>query len=255
MPTPSQIKQWEYSDVINRRMWDGKYVFENFSTDPVVSSATGLSGPTGTADDTNSLITLNSQFRWNVIGTQVQVAPALDSAGFGLNLVQTNTDGQGMEMLIGNPLYSPMSFLIGTDAAFFIQARFKVATVAGVDPLIIGFRKAAAYDATLANYADFAAIGLVGGAGKIQTQTQKATAGVVTTDTTETGTDATVFQIKVMVSSTGVVTYQLNYEEPTVVAAYTFTDALTVVPFIRMVVNATTSASASTNYLECGFQS
>lgn len=258
MPTPTVIKQYQYSDTINRRYWDGKYVFDDFTVDPIVSSAAGLGAPTGTAGNTNALLTGKSAFRWNVIGTQTILAPTLDPNGFGLNLVQdAAVAGDGLELTVGDPLYSPMSFVIGTDAAFFIQATFKVQDASGTNPLIIGFRKAAAYNATLANYTDFASIGIVGTSNpnKIVAQTQIATGGVVATDSTQTIADATAFQVKVMVSATGVVTYQYNYAAPTVVAAYTFANGLTVVPFIRFTQAADLTTYASSNYLEIGYQS
>ena len=257
MPTPSVIKQYQYSDSINRRVWDNRYLFDSFTVDPVFSGITTPGAPTGTAGNVNSLDSGVEMYRWNVIGTQTILAPVLDTSGFGLNLVQDNTAGDGIELTVGNPLYSPMSFLIGTDAAFFIQATFKLEDASGVNPLIIGFRKAAAFDATLANYTDFASIGVVGTANpnKIVMQTQIATGGVVATDSTQTIADATVFQVKVMVSSTGVVTYQYNYAAPTVVAAYTFATGTTVVPFIRFTEAADVTTYASCNYLECGFQS
>jgi hypothetical protein len=61
----------------------------------------------------------------------------------------------------------------------------------GVNPLIIGLRKAQAFNATLSTYTDFVSIGVVGTANPntIKLQTQIATGGVVTTDTTQTWAD------------------------------------------------------------------
>jgi hypothetical protein len=257
MPTPTVIKQWQYSDAIQRSLWDSKYFFDNFAVDPVFSGVTSPGAPTGTAGNANALFSGNTQYRWYVIGTQTILAPALDTSGFGLNLVQDNTAADGLELTVGNPLYSPMAFTIGTDAAFFIQAVFKMEDASGTNPLIIGFRKAAAFDATLANYTDFVSIGVVGVANPntIQIQTQLNTAGVVTTNTTQTIADATVLHLKVMVSSAGVVTYQVNYAAPTVTAAFTFDSGDVVVPFIRFTEAADVTTYASCNYLECGFQS
>jgi hypothetical protein len=261
MPTPSIIKHYQYSDSIDRRIWDSKYFFDNFPVDPVVSGITVPGSASGNAADANSLNSGSTVYRWYVIGTQTIVAPVLDASGFGLNLVQDVTApgdvGDGIELGIGDPLYSPMAFTIGTDAAFFIQGNFKMQDASGTNPLIIGFRRAVAFDATLANYTDFATIGVVGVANPntIQIQTQKNTAGVTTTDTTQTIADATEVQFKVSVSAAGVVTYQVNYAEPTVTAAFTFDDGDVVIPFLLFAQAADITTYASCNYLECGYQS
>jgi len=261
MPTPSTIKQFQYSDSINRRIWDSKYFFDNFSVDPVVSGITVPGAASGNASDNNALNSGSTDYRWFVIGTQTIVAPVLDTAGFGLNLVQDVTApgdvGDGIELTVGDPLYSPMAFTIGTDAAFFIQGNFKMQDASGTNPLIIGFRRAVAFDATLANYTDFATIGVVGVANPntIQIQTQKNTAGVTLTDTTQTIADGVAVRFKVMVSAAGVVTYQVNDAAPTVTAAFTFDTGDVVIPFVLFAQAADITTYASCNYLECGYQS
>lgn len=253
MPTPSVIKQFQYSDSINRRYWDQKYWFDNFTVNPI-TSAVGGGAATGSAGDNNALYTQFGAYEWNVIGTQTILAPKLDT--FGLNLVQdAAVAADGLELCMGQTALSPMAFTVNSDAAFFVQAVFKVQDVTGANPLILGFRKVQAFDATLANYSDFVSIGIVGVAAKIQLQTQLNTGGVTTTDTTQTVSDGVVFQLKIKVSSTGVVTYELNYGAPTVVAAFTFDSGDVVIPFIRFTEAADLTTQAAINYLECGFQS
>ncbi len=251
MPTPSVIKQYQYSDAINRRYWDNNYWFDNFTVQPVTAKVAG-GAATGTAGDNNVLYTRFGAYEWNVIGTQTILAPSLDT--FGLNLVQDNTAADGIELCMGQTALSPMAFTIG-QPAFFIQAQFKVQDVSGANPLILGLRKAQAFDATLANYTDFVSIGIVGTAGDIQLQTQVNTGGVVTTDTTLNAVDGAVFQVKIKVSSAGVVTYEYNYAAPTVVAAFTFDAGDVVIPFIRFTEAADITTQAAINYLEMGFQS
>src|SRR5260221_1697160 len=252
MPTPTVINKYRYSDVINRRQWDNRYYFDNFIVNPV-TSAVGGGAATGVAGDNNVLYTQNEAYEWNVIGTQTILAPKLDT--FGLNLVQDNTAGDGIELCAGQTALSPLAFTVNQDPAFFFQCEFKVQDVSGANPLIIGFRKAQAFDATLSNYTDFAALGIVGTAAKIQTETQLASGGVITTDTTQTATDGAILVLRINVDSTGVVTYQLNGSTPTVVAAFTFAVNTIVIPFIRFVEAADITTQASINYFECGFQS
>ena len=252
MPTPSVISQYQYSQSINRRYWDNKYWFDNFQVNPITAKVGG-GAATGTAGDLNVLYSAFGQYEWNVIGTQTILAPSLDA--YGLNLVQDNTAADGLELCMGQSAISPLAFTIGSDAAFFLQAVFKVQDVSGVNPLIIGFRKVQAFDATLANYTDFVSIGIVGTAAHIQTQTQLNTGGVVTTDSTQLALDGVPFQLKIMVSALGVVTYQYNYATPTVVAAFTFDSGDVVIPFVRFTEAADITTQAATNYLECGYQS
>jgi hypothetical protein len=255
MPTPSVINQYQYTQSIPRAIWDQKYFFETFQTNPVMCSVLGTAC-TGTAGDHNVLYTGKNAFDWYVIGTQTILAPSLDT--FGLNLVQdAGTAGDGMELCMGVTAISPAAFIIGTDAAFFITVEFKAEDVSGTNPLIVGFRKAQAFDATLANYTDFVSIGLVGTANPntIYIQTQKTTAGVVATDTTQTVADGIVVRFSIKVSSAGVVTYLVNSAAPTATAAYTFTTGLTVVPFIRFTEAAHFTSYASCDYFELGFQS
>lgn len=252
MPTPTVINQWRWSDALNRRYWDQTYFQDNFKFQPI-SAKVGGGAATGVAGDNNVLYTKFNAWEWNVIGTQTILAPSNDA--FGLNLVQDVVSGDGIEIGMGKTALTPASYIIGTSPAFFMECEFKVATVTGVNPLIIGFRKVQAFDATLANYTDFVAIGIVGTGGKYQLQTQISTLGVTTTDTTQTGTNAATFRLKISVSAAGVVTYQINDAAPTVVAAYTFTSGLQVVPFIRCVQSATTSTQASIDYFAMGSQS
>jgi hypothetical protein len=252
MPTPTVINQWRYSDAINRTFWDNKYFEDQFQFQPA-SSKVGGGAATGTAGDNNVLVTKQNLWEWNVIGTQTILAPSNDS--FGLNLVQDQTNGDGIELCLGQTALTPASYIIGTDRAFFMECEFKVQDVSGVNPLIIGFRKVQAFDATLSNYTDFVALGIVGTAAKYQTETQIGSAGVVTTDTTQTATDGAIFRLKILVSATGVVTYQINDVAPTVVAAYTFTNGLQVIPFIRSIEASDITSESAIDYFAVGYQS
>lgn len=256
MPTPTVINKYRYSDVINRRYWD-KYFFDNFSVNPANVKVGGGAAAGGSAE-TDVMITNKNAFEYfNIVGN-TNLGPSLDGS-FGLNLAADATSTHGVEYNTGVTPQNNFTFLIdnsgNTTPAFFVRAQFQVATVAGVNPLLLGFRKLAANNATLASYTDFAAIGIVGTAGHLETQTQLATAGVISTDSTQLAVNATMFQITVLVDSFGNVTYQINGKSPTVSVAYQFANGLTVMPFIRIIQDATTTATASCNYFECGYQS
>lgn len=254
MPTPTVIKQWQYSDSINRRVWDQNYLFDNFQIKPMSSSAAG-GATSGVAGANNVLWTGNGLYEWNVIGTQTILQPQLDS--FGLNLVQDAVSGDGIELCVGQTAQSYLAFQPGTSRAFFMTAEFRVEDASGCNPLIIGFRQIGAFNATLSNYANLASIGIVGTANPntLQIQTQLSSGGIVATNTTQTVADATVFRVSVYVSSTGAVTYLVNSAAPTVTAAYTFPAGITVVPFIRFTQAVDVTTQASCDFLEIGYQS
>jgi hypothetical protein len=250
--TINNVVNFSYFDAINRRYWDQRFSFDNFNTNPV-TSAVGGGAATGAAGDNNAMATRFGLFEWFVIGTQTTLAPVIDS--FGLDFSMTGTTGQGIELCQGVTALSVASFIIGTDVAFYMRAEFKVATIVGCDPLIIGFRKVQAFDATLANYTDFVSIGIdaTASATTIQIETQKTTAGVVITDTTDVVVDGDVIRLAIFVDAKGNVTYTLNDSAPTVIAAYQFTNNLTVIPFIRFTEGAVTTAQASCDWYEVGF--
>ena len=253
MPTPTVINKYRYSDVINRRYWD-KYFFSNMSINPVVAklgggAAAGGSGETDIMTDSKSIFEF-----YNIVGN-TNKGPQLDGS-FGLNLAADATSTHGVEYNTGVTPQNNFTFVIDTSGnttpAFFLKGVFQLATAAGAT-LLMGFRKVQANNATYADYTDFASIGLV--AGEFETETQIATAGVITTDTTEAATNATPFEIAVFVDNQGNVTYQINGSPPTVAVAYQFANGLTVMPYLRIIQNSTTTATASCNYFECGFQS
>lgn len=212
-------------------------------------AAAGGSGETDIWTDSKTILEY-----YNIVGN-TNLGPKLDGS-FGLNLAPDATSTHGVEYSTGITPQNNISFLIDTSGnttpAFFIKAQLQLATANGAT-VYLGFRKMAAYNATYSSYTDFASIALV--AGEFETETQIASGGVVTTDTTQAASNATMFEIAVNVDSMGNVTYQLNGVAPLVTVAYQFQNNITVIPYLRIVQNATTTATASCNYFECGFQS
>jgi hypothetical protein len=254
MPTPTVINKYRFSDVINRRYWD-KYFFSSMSNNPVVT-AVGGGAAAGASAELDVLLDDKSRFEQFVIVGNTNLGPKIDSTAFGLNLAPDATNTHGVEINCGSTALDNYTFLIDTSGqtqnAFFLRGQFKIATVAGCT-LEMGFRKVAANNATLSSYTDFAAIGSI--AGEFELQTQIGSGGVVTTDTTQASANATMFQITVLVDAFGNVTYQINGQPPTTVAAYQFANNITVMPFLRIIQNSTTTAYAACNYFECGYQS
>jgi len=121
-------------------------------------------------------------------------------------------------------------FKIGTSPAFFFKVKFSIEDVSGIDDLRCGFaQKDEAFTATTDNYTDAAWMTVDGG--DIKTKTIIGNAETVAIDLDETNwADDETHTLKILVSATGVVTYELDDATPTGVAAYTFADELLVTP-------------------------
>lgn len=222
----------------------------------------------GTAGETNRLMLGDIPWTQFVIGTQTTVVPAENAAG--INIVQTDTNGQGMALSpFGNSCASPLSFIIGTDPAFFAEFVVQVTDWSGCQ-LMFGFHGGAAgtmqaHQATWANYTDKAAIGnYAGGAVDVYTSTALNNAADVDTDTTINLTDGDVAKFRVNVSAAGVVTYSLAIAPtatPTTfttqtltTAAYTFDSTDNVTPFIYLINHTDTASAVILQKFSCGYQ-
>lgn len=205
---------------------------EQFMFDPVSVGRLGVGAAVGTTGSRNLMRFPGTMFEYHIKGTQTILSPVLTAVGLDIGMDQTAADG--IEMTHGITARNPVAFTVGTDAAFYVAATIKVEDASGANPLVIGFRKAEAYQATVAAYADYAAIGIIGTANPntIFLTTEAAGGGNTDTDTTMTWADGATKQLKVKVSSAGVVTYEVNNAAPTAVAAFSFTAADVVVPFL-----------------------
>lgn len=253
MPTPTVIKQYQYSDAISRNVWDNNYQYENWTQIPITAAKAG-GATSGTA--TNVLYTPNLYLEYQPKGTQTILAPVVVSVSEGisaLNIGMDQTDNDGVELCAGILNSNPMAFKIGEDAAFFLRVRFSIEDVSGTDDCAVGFRLAEAYQANIDDYNDMAVLNVI--SGDINIETILNGAATVTTDTTDNWADNATHQLEVFVSNSGVVTYTIDNVAPTVTAAYTFRDGIYVVPFMFFL-NATDLAG-QVNILEweCGFQS
>jgi hypothetical protein len=255
MPTPTTIKQWQYSDSISRNIWDENYQYMNFARNPV-SAKVGGGAASGTAGDTNVLLFPQGQLEYNIKGTQTITAPVIANFATGqsaLNIGMDQTDNDGVELCPGILNSNNQAFKTGTDAAFFFSVRLNIPDVSGTDDLAIGFREAEAYQANIDDYTDMAVLNVISGAIYIETILNGA--ATVSTDTTDTWADNATKQLTVKVSSAGVVTYLIDGAAPTVTAAYTFTSGLYVVPFLFFLHASDVAGSVQILDWECGYQS
>lgn len=247
---PSKINQYQYAQSINRRVWDNKYIYENFQNNGATSKVGGGAAG-GTAGNNNVLILPTTAFEYSILGTQTITAPVITASGLDMGSMDQTAD-DGLELNHGILSSQIPSFIIGTDTAFFLRARFSIADVSGTDDCAIGFRKVEANQANIDDYADMAVLNVI--SGDIKIETIVGGAATVTTDTTQNWADTETHELVVLVSSSGVVTYTIDGSAPTVTAAYSFTSALTVMPFFYFLQDSDIAGAVPLMVWECGFQ-
>lgn len=176
-----------HSDLLN-----GRYNFTRFDSQPHASAPNGFADPTGVAGDINwARYRSGLTSHYHVKGTQTLLAPLQDLTGKGLEVGQDQTAADGIEHVFGSnstaagaAVAGAFSFIVGTDPGFSLRMKFRVTAVTNITELGIGWRKNAAFSATL-NYSDFAILDVIT-AGVVNVKTNLASAGIVTTVTGKT---------------------------------------------------------------------
>lgn len=229
-----------------------------FSQSPVLqSNASTGAAPTGATGDVN-IVSLQDglSIEQFVLGAgQTIIAPRMDATGLLVSGDLTNAEGYEYNFGAARA-NSKHSFTIGTSPAFYLQWRFTIADVSGLEPCYIGFRKTQANDATFANYTDFVAYGPNDGIspGDCAISTQLNTGGLTNTDTNDAWADGTTHTLRINVSAAGVVTFTFDGAPPTVTQAFTFDNGDVVHPFFRHTFNAAAPGAIHWVSMECGFQ-
>lgn len=198
---------------------------------PVAVKSDGGGAPTGTAGDENLLMWPGMTLEYHVLGTQTDVAPEMSTTGLDIGSMDA-TDNDGAEYCPGVSSKHDQRYVVGTDPAFYFEAKFSIADVSGTDDCAVGFRKVEAYQAAIDDYDEMACLNVISGDIKIETILNGG--ATTTTDTTDNWADAETKTLRVEVSAAGVVTYKIDGSAPTTTAAYTFDDAEVVVPFIYL---------------------
>lgn len=247
---PGKINQYQYAQSINRRVWDNKYIFETFQSNAAVSKVGGgASG--GTAGNVNAFVLPTTAFEYGILGTQTITAPVISASGLDMGSMD-QTANDGLELNHGVLATQIPAFTIGTDTAFFLRARFSIADVSGTDDCAVGFRKCEANQANIDDYADMAVLNVI--SGDIKIETIVGGAATVTTDTTQNWADTETHELVISVDAAGAVTYTIDGVAPTVTAAYSFTNGLTVMPFFYFLQDTDIAGAVPLMQWECGFQ-
>lgn len=235
---------------------NGKFMRLDFSSEPIAMSvldggARVYGAPVGATGDENMLQWPEGSLEYHILGTQTILAPV--PVATGLNIGMDQTDNDGVELCAGILASNKLAFTVGTDAAFYAKMRFSIATVAGTDDCVFGFRKVEAYQANVDDYDEMAALNV--NAGNILNQTILNGGDTDATDTTNNWADAGIHEITVLVSAAGVVTYKIDGVAPLVATAFTFDTGEVVVPFMFMLqANAAQTGALVLEHFECGYQ-
>ena len=244
-------------DITGRNINVSNTNIESFNVNPILQSvATTGAAPTGATGDVNIMYLQDGiTMEEFIIGAgQTIIAPRLANDGLLISLDLINTEG--VEYNFGVTTRSRHTYTVGTSPAFFFEAQFLVADVSGCEPLLLGFRKVEANNAVYTAYTDYASLGIKTSANAdlISLSTEIGGGGTTDTNTTDAWTDGQTHTVRVNVSAGGVVTYLIDGAAPGGTAAYTFTGALQLMPFITLSHAAVAPGAIHLVSLACGLQ-
>jgi len=220
-----------------------------FQSNPVTSKIGGAAAG-GTAGDENVMSIDGVNFEYHIIGTATATAPVLVAGGLDIGLDDVNDDGT--EISEGITSQSKSAFTAGTDA-FYLKVTIDIPDVSGTDDCAVGFRKAAAYQAAVNDYTDYAILNVISGNITVETNLNDGTD--VSTDTTDDWADGASKTLEVYVSAAGVATFKVDGSSPTVnTGTVTFDTGDTIVPFIYFIHDGDVAQSTVISDYECGLQ-
>ncbi len=229
-----------------------RYMFDDFSCSPVLSNDAGAAAVV-TSGETNHMWTGKQMVKIYNGAQQDLIAPVLELAGLEVSLDLTNNDT--VEYVFGGanftqadaPRLCGQVFLTGTDA-FFAKLRFKQADVSGEDVCAFGLRGVEAFG-VLADYNDYACLNNVSGTIKMET-------GIADTDTststTMTVADGDTRTFAVFIDKSCNVRYEVDGKAPTTAQAAVLTSGIYMVPFFKILHDATTPGKIHFIEYECG---
>ena len=222
-----------------------------------MSQATGLQS--AVTDDIVNVVTAPGGVTFEIRNEQAnaQIVPAYvndTDCTSGWELPLDNTDGDGIEFGQGilGIADAPYAFKIGTDGAFKLSVKFGIPVVLDHSLCAVGFRTAQAYGDAMVSAAtldtaygattnEYALFNILNG--DIYTLTSATGAAVTATDNTDNWAADAVKTLTVLVSSAGVVTFQIDGAAPTVnTNTLTFATDTYVIPCFIVAKDATATA-------------
>lgn len=160
-----RLYPYNLHDNINK----GRYAYEKFpGSDPsILTTASGLTAlPTASAGQVDRIHTVGGHYI-EYYQTTAQTLMPVSHATKGLVLDGDQVNNESAEYVPGsNSTTSPFAFVTGTDTDFFFRCTFEITDASGSDQFLMGFRKVEAYQVPTSflttgdgGYSDFAAIG------------------------------------------------------------------------------------------------
>ncbi len=201
-----------------------------FANQPILGGIAGAALATTDAI-TQLMVADGEMFEYLNIGAQTILGPAWTSAG--LNISRDLTENEGTELTMGITARAKHAYTVGTTKPFYFQVTMTIADVSAHDHLLVGWRKAEAYQADWEGYDELAAFNIV--SGDIKTSYILNNATTVTVDSTDNWADTASKTIRVEVDQAGRVTYWIDGVRPTIISATPFDAGEVVVPFIHIV--------------------
>ena len=191
----------------------------------------------------------------SVNGTPVHSFPFVSANGLELNTDDDVTNGiLGWEITNGILGTSKCAYTIGSFSEpakkIFFEATINETDISDITKLFIGFRKAEAFQASVDDYDEAAAIG-IDDSGNIDIMTILNGAGTDTVDTTQNKTEATAITLRVTVANNGKVEFFIDGAKPTVTTTFTFDSGEVIIPFLHFVAD-TGDPGAYVSVWRCG---
>lgn len=230
--------------------------FCTFNSTPVCVQSDGTAA-SGTNTEVNIWSINGVNFECINIGTQTITTPVQVATGLDVTRDVDAADS-GWEITQGILASGPAAFTVGTDGPFHFKCRLTITDVSGSDDLLIGFRKAEAYQAAVDNYDEMAAFNINGKGTEpttqiIQTETILNNATTVTTPlTTSTWTDTATKTLEIYVALDGAVTYKIDGASPAEAVAFSFDSGEVVIPFFYMIHDTDYAESTILQVWDCG---
>ena len=240
-----------------------KYTFDEFRARPVFADDDGIGDPTGATGDENIMQTEQYHYEYHILGAgQTILAPVFSASGLDISLDQT--DNEGAEYTQGITARARAAQTVGEAKnliavkdggrdrdGFFFRATLSIADVSGTDTLLVGWRKAEAYQADFNDYDEMAAINV--NAGTLESLTILNGAATTTDVGAQTWADGETHTLEVRVSPNGEVTWFFDGTRQTDLENdFQFDEDEVVVPFIHFLHSADLAGAVNLQLWEAG---
>ena len=231
-----------------------RYFYEDFKGGlPLVAASIGAGAATTTG--VNVLQTSKNLFELSVVGTQTVCYPTLAATGYDFKGDDGATGSEGFELSLGVTASSQAAYTVGTDA-FYMKFKVSIADQSGMASMYCGFRLAEAYQAAIASYNTYGAIGMTrvnaATTGDIKIASELDGDANAVVDTTMDFVEGTAYTFGVYVDLGGNFTYTVDGVTPTTTEPNQATAGDVLVPFIITLDHTDTPGATIFREFECG---